>query len=263
MPNHFERDNAADVQPAAKASAAPDNAANVQPAAKASATPVPTTSEPALPKPNVPATADDASWSTSSVTRIPPPLLEHKGVLQLLRNHAEWAAHRVDIKYRPRVFGQAFYEVSCVDSIDCAKKRRGFYIVQGNHMHPPGTLVLQSRGEHSHQLSRGTAKLFTPEQLSIADDFVSGGGCDLRGLQRTFEEARILASTLPTPSQMSNWLKNSKRNPRAALSRHTALVEVGKLEVTAIPRQLPADRATLFLLEEPILAQEEVCILFS
>ena len=82
-------------------------------------------------------TGGDSNWMPLLVTQLPPPLMERKALLQLLRNRPEWCKHRVDIKYRPRVFGESFYDVECVDSIDCAKKWRAFYIVGRTNMHPP------------------------------------------------------------------------------------------------------------------------------
>ena len=225
---------------------------------------VPRPLEPALPHAAThPDSAAPAEWLPLLVTRLPLPLLEHKALLSLLSGRPEWADSRVTIKYRPRVKGQSFYEVECVETLDCAKKWRAFYITIGNNMHPPGTLILQTLGDHSHQQQKATGKLFTPRQLSVAEKFVLGNGRDLRGLERAFAEARIPTASLPSRTQLSNWLKRQKQNKKLTLARHTHLVEVGKLEIAGIPRSLPDDLTTLFLLEAPVVTKDEVCILFS
>lgn len=204
-----------------------------------------------------------SDWRPLSVEQLPLPLLQHKALLQCLRARPEWAQHRVEIKYRKRSRGQDFYEVECLDGLDCCKRWRAFYIFSAHDMHPPGTLILQTCGEHSHETRRATSKLFTSQQLSIAEGFLASGGRDLRGLQLAFSTANIASNTLPNSTQLSNWLKRQKKSQKNTLSRHATLVEVTRLELTALPRSMPDTLSALFLLDEPVLTQDEVCIIFS
>ena len=165
-------------------------------------------------------------------------LLEHKANLELLRHRPEWRAHHIEIKFRHRRLGQPFYEICCLDTVDCAKQWQAFYILTKTDMHPPCTLILQTRGEHSH------------EQLSIAVAFVD-------------TEADIPGTALPTPTQMSNWLRRQKQKSKTVLAKHKTLVEVAQLQLAQIPRSLPDDALKLLLLEEPIMSKDEVCVMFS
>ncbi|CAK9114310.1 unnamed protein product, partial [Durusdinium trenchii] len=179
-----------------------------------------------------------SDWRPLSVEQLPLLLLQHKALLQCLRARPEWAQHRVEIKYRKRSRGQDFYEVECLDGLDCCKRWRAFYIFSAHDMHA-GTLILQTCGEHSHETRRATSKLFTSQQLSIAEGFLASGGRDLRGLQLAFSTANIASNTLPNSTQLSNWLKRQKKSQKNTLSRHATLVEVTRLELTALPRSMP------------------------
>ncbi len=202
-------------------------------------------------------------WATITVEQTPLPLLEHKDVLHLLHGRVEWGQHRVEIKRRVRSKGNSFYDVACLDTVDCTKRWRAFYITERTDVLPPGTLHIQSQGEHTHSAERGTTKLFSAAQLAVAEGFVQAGGSDLRGLQLAFNRAKFAEASLPTSKQLSNWLKRAKNKTKLATGRQAHLVAVVEMELASVPRSMPDDTTTLFLLETPILSDTEACILFS
>lgn len=202
-------------------------------------------------------------WKTITVEETPPPLLEHKDVLHLLRGRVEWTQNRVEIKRRVRNKGKTFYDVTCVDTVDCTMRWRAFYFTERTDLFQPGTLLIQSQGEHSHSEERGTTKLFSAAQLAVAEGFVQAGGRDIRGFQLAFNRAEFTEASLPTSPQLTNWLKRAKNKKKLATGRQTHLVAVVEMELTSVPRSMPDDTTALFLLETPILSDTEACILFS
>ena len=204
----------------------------------------------------------DPEWRTITVEQLPLPLLQHTALLAVLRTRSEWKQHRIEIKRRQRKKSSDFYDVECMDAIDCRMRWRAFYLLTPG-IHPAGTLVVQACGEHAHHQARAVTTLFTPEQLEVARAYFDGGGRSLPGLKLAFSSAQISETSLPTPQQMSSWLKRTKASAQTAQKQHDRVAGLVQLQLSSIPRAMPQDLVTLFLLDEPILSEKEVCILFS
>ena len=202
-------------------------------------------------------------WNLLTIETLHGPLLEHRALLSLLHSRPEWKSYRVEIHYRKRQSSRSFYEIACIDTVDCAKKWRAFYL--DNHdIHPPGTLLIQSTGEHSHDGTRGSRRLFTPEQLQVAQHSVDSGDCNtVASLKLALSAAKFPADTLPSQQQLSDWLKNHKRSKRTTLRKDSNVVELVRVDLASIPRALPPETCRLFLCAEPMLNDQEVCVLFT
>ncbi len=85
----------------------------------------------------------------------------------------------------------------------------------------------------------------------------------MRGLQLACAAKNISAASLPTPSQLSSWLQRAKTKAQVIQSRHSNLVDVVQMDIAAIPRALPDDVLTLFLLDAPVLNAQDACVIFS
>lgn len=132
-------------------------------------------------------------------------------------------------------------------------------------VYTPGTLVIQTSGEHAKHGEEPSAsgKVFNQKQQELAATFFADGGRTAKNLRIALLAGGCSEASLPTNTQLSNWLKNARRKNKGALDKDQNIVAAVGLEVGALPRALPQQIDALFLVADPVITDAEVCILFA
>lgn len=132
-------------------------------------------------------------------------------------------------------------------------------------LNTPGTLVIHCSGEHAKHGDEPSAsgKVFNQKQQDLAATFSAAGGRTAKNLRVALLAGGCSEASLPTNTQLSNWLKNARQKKKGALEKDQHIVAAVGLEVAALPRALPKQIDALFLLADPVITDAEVCVLFA
>lgn len=193
-----------------------------------------------------------------------PLLLSNKQLLQHLCNRPEWGAVKVSCRTLWQNKERILTEIRCVESETCPCRWRTHYML-AKTLYTPGTLVIQCSGEHAKHGDDPSAsgKVFNQEQQDLAATFFAAAGRTAKNFRVALLAGGCSEASLPTNTQLSNWLKNARRKNKGALEKDQHIVAAVGLEVAALPRALPKQIDALFLLADPVITDAEVCVLFA
>ena len=205
-----------------------------------------------------------AEWKTRTAQQLPLPLLDHRALLATLHARPEWQHHRVEIKRRRRKTSTDFMMWSAWtpstapwNGVPTTYRHRTYTRLEHSSCKLLVNILITKPVVYAH------SSVLRNYSYRCARAYFAGGGRPLAGLKLAFSTAKFSSATLPTAAQLSSWLKRQKSSAKTAPSKHDAVISLVQLQLSVIPRTLPDDVATLFLLEDPILSGTEVCVLFS
>ena len=220
----------------------------------------------ALPKtkPSRKQSKDQLVWEDVARVDLGTPLLSNQDLLHHLRHRGEWSTCRVSVRIAWQNKQRVQAEVRCLESAACPCCWRAHYILAAA-IYQPGTLILQCSGAHSgHEAClAATGKVFNAKQETLAVQFFDKGGRTGKNLRAALLAGGCAESSLPTNTQLSNWLKNMRKRRKPALDCDLHIVEAVQLEVNKLPQSPPKQLDSMFLLEQPLISDSEVCVLFA